>query len=67
MAHWKHTTSYKSATDPVCNGLSVGCEVKVVKGDSDVERRELLGGSEAGSHSSMHIGATEVGFVDEEG
>ncbi|CAJ2679288.1 unnamed protein product [Trifolium pratense] len=65
MAHWKHTTSYKSATNPVCNGLSVGCEVKVVKGDSDVERCDLLGGSDAGSDSSMHTGATRVGFVDE--
>jgi hypothetical protein len=65
MAHWKHTTSYKSATNPVCNGLSVGCEVKVMKGDSDVERCDLLGGSEAGSDSSMHIGVTRAGFVDE--
>ncbi|GAU42163.1 hypothetical protein TSUD_89620 [Trifolium subterraneum] len=64
-AHWKPTTSDKSTTHPACNDLSVGSEVKVAKKDSDVEQCDLLGRSDAESHSSMHIGATRVGFVDE--
>ncbi|XP_004507460.1 uncharacterized protein [Cicer arietinum] len=74
MAHWKKHTSYNNtATTPACNRLSVGCELKEMKEDSDAEQRDLVGGSEVGSDSSMHAaevgdaaGVTRVAFLDEE-
>jgi len=58
MAHWKHT-SYNPTKQNT--GLSVGCEVNELKEESDAEKRDLLGGSDVGSDSSMHVDEGEIG------
>lgn len=58
MAHWKHT-SYKPTKQNT--GLSAGCKVNELKEESDVEKRDLLGGSDVGSDSSMHVDEEEIG------